>query len=114
MRVHGELLGQSLGFDEFWAYTWEMLVEGGLECLWGIFKCGVVSCWCEEGAGEGFIEGGDSDEHELAAWPDMQVVWGDGEIAIFSRWDPELAPKSIDVLLLVVYAGELHHVESGG
>lgn len=44
----------------------------------------------------------------------MQVVWRDAKV-VFGRWrNIELAPKGIDVLLLVISSSVLHHVESGG
>ena len=65
----------------------------------------------EEGAGEGFVERRDSDEHERFARPDVEMVGRNSERAGGGiRGNKELAPKRVDVFLLVVDAGELHHV----
>lgn len=42
----------------------------------------------------------------------MQVVRGNAKVAVFRWRDAEFAPQRVDVLLLVVDTGELHHVEA--
>ena len=44
----------------------------------------------------------------------MEVVGIDCEVVVFGGLDVELTPKCVDVLLLVVYSGILHQVESCG
>lgn len=44
----------------------------------------------------------------------MKVVGGDAKVSILGWWNTELAPQRVDVLLLVVDPGKLHHVEAGG
>ena len=55
-------------------------MEGFLEEVGGVFGDGFeVAGWGEEGAGEGFVEGRDGDEHLGTCGPDVQAVGVDGE-----------------------------------
>lgn len=94
---------------------------GGEEGGDGVGSCGEAGEFGggeEEGAGEGAVEGGDRDEHPVAAGPDVEVVGGDWEFragaGVGVGGDSELAPESVDVLLLVVHARVLHEVVAGG
>ena len=44
----------------------------------------------------------------------MEVVWRYAEVSIFRGWNPELAPESVNVLLLIIDTSELHQVEARG
>ena len=58
------------------------------------------------------------DEHEFVPGPDMEMVRRDGEpgfrvvFAMISSWNSKLTPQRVDIFLLIVHAGVLHHVKS--
>ena len=113
MRVIPELLLQVLRGNEVGTDAGKVLLEERQKvCLWGCGERCEVGRRGEESAGERFVERGDSDEHERAAGPDVQMVGGDREGGA-SRRDMELAPESVDVFLLVGEAGVFHHVIAG-
>jgi hypothetical protein len=64
---------------------------------------------------------GNSNEHEILARPNMQVIrrypklghWIDCVVRLL-RLELELAPQSVNVLLLVVHAGKLHEMIANG
>ena len=116
VRVRGELGDQVRRGDEVGAQAWEALVEEGRERgLGGGGQGGEGGGGGEQRAGEGAVERRDRDEHEGCAGPDVEVVGGDGERGVCGTWwDVEFAPERVDVLLLVVDAGELHEVVARG
>lgn len=80
MRV-GLVLSLEVGLgNEFASYAREVFVEEGNEVFGMLVEGGEVFGGEEKGTGKGFVEAGDGDEHELFAWPDVQVVGGDAEV----------------------------------
>lgn len=69
---------------------------------------------------DGTCVAGNGYEHKVVAWPDVKVVGGYPELGLHAgRGDVlwlylELAPQRVDVLLLIVHAGVLHHMVSHG
>lgn len=116
VRVSGELRNEVCGADEVRGDAGEAVGEEGRDGGFGGGGEGGERCGGgEERAGEGAVERGDRDEHEGAAGPDVQVVRGDGEVGVVGGGgDVEFAPEGVDVLLLVIDAGVLHHVVAGG
>lgn len=60
---------------------------------------------------------GNGNEHEILAWPNMQVIRRHPElghwigcVVCLDRLEMELTPQSVNVLLVVVHPGKLHKV----
>lgn len=86
--VVSELELQVVWINEFGGNAGEVIVEKRKEVgLWRVGEVGEMGRRSEECACEGFVEGWDGDEHELAAWPDVKVVWGYPEVASWRWWD---------------------------
>ena len=118
MRIFRVLGKEVLWADEFGGNAGEMDGEVGWEDGgWGSGEVLEGRGRSEEGTGESAGGGRrrDGDEHLVRAWPDVEVVRGDGEVVCARRrGDLELAPESVDVGLGVVEASVLHEVIAGG
>lgn len=70
----------------------------------------------EKSASEGLVKRRNSNEHKRFPRPDVKMVGRDGKRALGGVWgNDKLAPEGVDIFLLVVDPGVLHHmVPCGG
>ena len=111
MRVFLELTKEGRRGNQIRADTGEVLGEESREVgFWVLGYVGEVAGWSEEGGGERCVWGGDGNEHKGSCWPDVKMVRVHDEIVVFCGRDVKFTPERVDVFLLVVDAGVLHHV----
>lgn len=114
MRVALELCYQVIRRDVS-GNAGEELVKGRYQLsIRACFKLGEQIDRSKQRTHERLVQIGKSDKHETAGRPNMQMIRRDGKVPGLGRRHGELAPKTVDILLMIVHPGELHHVVPGG